>query len=516
MTSHFPQHATVAEPLPAIDLRSSIQAAAQWSEPRAQERLVGGVVSFLVHLILVLLLGFCFSVSWGEHQVKRELVVVLRETDHELTESGDSLLPTEMGGESVDDSEYGVPVHVTIQTTTAVHWQETPQKATTDRKDSTANSLLASDQILMPIGAATGGGVEGRRGGLKGQLLAARGGTTQSEEAVARGLRWLAAHQEQSGRMQFDHTQGPCSGHCRHPGTETCSTAATALAMLPFLGAGQTHREGEHQEVIHKGLLYLAKQMHLESRGGDFRTPAGNLYGQGLATLVFCEAYAMTQDPELKKFAQAGIDFIVAAQHEGGGWRYEPGEPGDTTVTGWQLMALKSGRLAGLQVPQSTIYRVVHFLDTVSSRQGRLAGALYGYQDQEPRMATTAIGLYSRMLTGWHRSRSKLAEGSHYLADLGPSETDMYFNYYATMVLHHFNGPSWPAWNEKLRERLIAEQASAGHEAGSWYYPHQHSAVGGRLYNTCMALMTLEVYYRYMPLYQQSQSVALRQPISIP
>ena len=68
----------------------------------------------------------------------------------------------------------------------------------------------------------------------------------------------------------------------------------------------------------------------------------------------------------------------------------------------------------------------------------------------------------------------------------------------------------------KLRERLIAEQASEGHEAGSWYYPHQHSEVGGRLYNTCMALMTLEVYYRYMPLYQQSQSVALRQPIPIP
>jgi hypothetical protein len=77
----------------------------------------------------------------------------------------------------------------------------------------------------------------------------------------------------------------------------------------------------------------------------------------------------------------------------------------------------------------------------------------------------------------------------------------MYFNYYATMVLNHFNGPSWPDWNRTLRERLIAEQATRGHERGSWYYEHEHSAIGGRLYNTCMALMTLEVYYRYMPLY---------------
>ncbi len=513
---HTTNTTNFAEELPAVDQHGSIESAAQlntrWGEPRVQERLVGGAMSFLIHLILILLLGFCFSISWSDQEASRELVVVIRETEHDLTETGDSLLPTEMGGDSASEIEHGVPIRVKFQAATSLHWQETPEVATTDRIDSAATSLLASDQILMPIGAVTGGGVEGRHGGLKGHLLATRGGTTQSEEAVERGLRWLAAHQEESGRMQFDHTQGPCSGHCRNPGTANCSTAATALALLPFLGAGQTHQHGEHQDVVHKGLLYLTKQMHLDSRGGDFRTPAGNLYGQGLATLAFCEAYAMTRDEELKKFAQAGIDFIVAAQHERGGWRYEPGEPGDTTVTGWQLMALKSGTLAGLEVPQSAIYRVTYFLDGVSNRKGALAGALYGYQDNEPRVATTAIGLYCRMLASWNRLHPKLAKGVSYLADLGPSETDMYFNYYATMVLHHFDGSSWPIWNRKLRDRLIADQAHEGHEAGSWYYPHQHSEAGGRLYNTCMALMTLEVYYRYMPLYQQSPSVAFRQP----
>jgi hypothetical protein len=520
MPSHLPPAAHVAEALPVVDLHSmdepAAQSASNWGEPRVQERLVGGVISFLIHLILILLLGFCFSFSWNDQQPKRELMVVIRETDHKLTESGDSLLPTEMGGESAVETEHGVPIRVQFQTPTSLHWQENPKTATTDHLDPAARSLLASDQILMPIGAATGGGIEGRRGGLKGQLLASRGGTAQSEAAVERGLRWLAAHQEESGRMQFDHTQGPCSGHCRHPGTETCSTASTALALLPFLGAGQTHQQGEYQDFVRKGFLYLAKQMHLDSRGGDFRTPAGNLYGHGLATLAFCEAYAMTGDEELKKFAQAGIDFIVAAQHDRGGWRYEPGEPGDTTVTGWQLMALKSGTLAGLKVPQSAIYRVTYFLDTVSQQQGELAGALYGYQDRDPRIATTAIGLYCRMLSSWNRLHPKLAKGVSYLADLGPSETDMYFNYYATMVIHHFDGPSWPTWNGEMRERLIAEQALAGHEAGSWYYPHKHSEVGGRLYNTCMALMTLEVYYRYMPLYQQSPSVAVRQIMPTP
>ena len=74
------------------------------------------------------------------------------------------------------------------------------------------------------------------------------------------------------------------------------------------------------------------------------------------------------------------------------------------------------------------------------------------------------------------------------------------------MVLNHFDGPSWPVWNQSLRDRLIDEQATQGHESGSWYYEHAHSEIGGRLYNTCMVLLTLEVYYRYMPLYGMANS----------
>jgi hypothetical protein len=52
-----------------------------------------------------------------------------------------------------------------------------------------------------------------------------------------------------------------------------------------------------------------------------------------------------------------------------------------------------------------------------------------------------------------------------------------------------------------MREQLIRTQAQIGHESGSWHFDDQHGNVGGRLYNTAMAVMTLEVYYRYMPLY---------------
>ena len=187
-----------ADTLPAVDHYSdkSPPNDVHWSDPRPQEQLVGVFISFLVHLILILLLGFCFSIAWEGQREAPELIVEIHESAHELSESGDGLLATATGGESVQSVTQGVPIRVEVQATSQVRWQDTSQTASTDQSDSAANSLLASDQILMPIGVETGGGVEGRRGGLKGQLLATRGGTPQSEEAVDRGLRWIASHQE--------------------------------------------------------------------------------------------------------------------------------------------------------------------------------------------------------------------------------------------------------------------------------------------------------------------------------
>jgi hypothetical protein len=80
----------------------------------------------------------------------------------------------------------------------------------------------------------------------------------------------------------------------------------------------------------------------------------------------------------------------------------------------------------------------------------------------------------------------------------------MYYNYQATQVMHHCGGKQWRQWNARLRDHLIRSQARSGHEHGSWYFDDKHSAQGGRLYNTAMAAMMLQVYYRYLPLYGES------------
>ena len=113
----------------------------------------------------------------------------------------------------------------------------------------------------------------------------------------------------------------------------------------------------------------------------------------------------------------------------------------------------------------------------------------------------TAVGLLIRMYLGWQQDDPRLQRGVAFLMEEGPSKDDMYFNYYATQVLHHYGGPDWPKWNVPMRDYLIATQATTGHERGSWFFVDQHGVQGGRLYTTAMCTMILEVYYRHMPLY---------------
>jgi hypothetical protein len=362
-------------------------------------------------------------------------------------------------------------------------------------KDNTATQVSSTPLPLIASAIPSGGGLEGRS--RRQGIALGRGATPQSEAAVERGLNWLVAHQFNNGSWHFDHTQdgGPCNGYCRNPGTNGSSTGATAMALLAFYGAGYTHRSGPHQEPLRRGLYYLMGRMLLTEHGGDLQE--GTMYAQGLSAIALCEAYAMSGDESLRPYAEQSIRFILYAQDKkGGGWRYSPGEPGDTTMHGWQLMALKSASLAGLSVPSPAWHRAGDFLDSVQAD----GGAAYGYRTPQRTLTTSAVGLLCRMYMEWD-NRDALARGVSNLGRAGPSKTNMYYNYYATQVMHHYGGSPWKRWNAKMREHLIATQAAVGHEAGSWHFNDQHGDVGGRLYTTAMAVMTLEVYYRYMPLY---------------
>ena len=367
-----------------------------------------------------------------------------------------------------------------------------------------SDEVAPKNDVARTLEGITGTGFSGRGEKARAQIGKIRGCNEASEAAVARALKWLAAHQQQDGSWNFDHRVGPCNGRCGNAGNlSECRTGATAMALLPFLGAGQTHREGKYKEVVRRGLYFLTSQMKVENHGGlqtgNLAQGGGQLYSHGLAAIALCEAYGMTQDKSLMAPAQLSLNHIMFAQDPvGGGWRYEPRQAGDTSVVGWQLMALKSGHMAYLKVDPKTVQGAVHFLDTV----GVDSGSYYGYTDPGKGQATTAVGLLCRMYLGWKRDNPALQRGIDYLAATGPSKTNLYYDYYATQVLCQNEGEKWDKWNVQMRDWLVASQDTAGHQTGSWHIPGDIGTDrGGRLYSTALSTMILEVYYRHMPLY---------------
>lgn len=342
-------------------------------------------------------------------------------------------------------------------------------------------------------GANLAGMLDGRGQDARARLVKSGGGTKESEKAVELGLAWLARHQKSDGSWSFQH--GPDD-----PGLLDCPTGATGLALLAFLGAGNTHKKGVYLNQVNGGLRFLLD--HIDSEGWLMGTGQATMYVQGICAIALCEAYSMTKDAALKQPAQRAIDFIVSAQDpEGGGWRYRIPQAGDTSVLGWQLMALTSARVAELNVPSRTIVRATKFLKSVEAE----GGAMYGYTHAgSTRPSTTAVGLLCRMYLGREQTNKGLIRGMKRLSDWAPDASDMYYSYYATQAMHHWGGGSWEKWNAVMRNQLVAGQAREGDAAGSWPTDASHGApMGGRLYTTCLSIMTLEVYYRYLPVYRK-------------
>lgn len=382
------------------------------------------------------------------------------------------------------------------------------------------DSTALTSPILSDLAGLVGVGTVGRSGDARDALVASKGGTPGSEVAVARGLKWIAEHQNPNGSWSLLHHLGSCRGRCPNPSTvgndekafNESLASGTGLALLPFLGAGETHLKGRYRKTIQKGLnalVRLGKQK--KDRPGASWVDSGRLYSHGICAIVLAEAYGMTGDPDLRAPAQAAIDFIAYAQDpKGGGWRYTPQSAGDTSVTGWHLMALKSASLAKLKTTKRTTNRAERFLDAVQVREGERYRYTPAREDQEEGNGTrsmTAVGLLGRMYLGWDQSDERLIEGMTWAAGKGPSETDYYRNYYQAQLMFHQTGgigAEWRTWNEAMREQLITQQEKRGHLKGSWWINDRHNRRGGRLYATSLATMTLEVYYRYLPLYQQS------------
>ncbi len=344
------------------------------------------------------------------------------------------------------------------------------------------------------------------------KVLPLFGSNQASEAAVDRALKWLAEHQKTDGSWSFDHTGPPCKKRCPIPGSLAAApNAATGLALLPFLAAGNGPRQGEFRENVAGGLDFLKSQMRpLGPTLVALNEPkSGRMPSHALGTIALCEAGAVSPDRQTRKAAQSAVNFVVLTQNPDGGWPAQPQapaqQPGPSSLdpTGWNLAALKTAQWAGLQVPKKTLKQARAYLDGMRTEDKT------GYRPSEdsgqPDPTATAIAVLSQMYLGWPHQEKELVDYVAAVGKSGPStKGQFYLNYYNGQVMRHHGGPTWNAWNTALRDHLVATQAGQGHAAGSWYVRSTEwgNRQGGRLFCTALGTLILEVYYRHPPLYE--------------
>ena len=450
--------------------------------------------SAILHMVVLMILAL---ITCGANSEEVDLTVIASTNMDELLEE----LPLD------------VPIEVPLDIPTEITTFEAPMDIEPDVQFvEEPDGFLPGDPDLTPgltelgnadLTARIGdGGGEGGTGLIGREKRYNRIKGTPEGKAVAMALKWLAAHQLPDGGWSFKHVVHPnCAGQCRNPGSlDESRIGATGMALLPFLGAGQTHKTGAYKDTVRAGLYFLTRNMKISPKGGEMYEKGGRMYSHGIAAIVLTEAYGMTHDKGLHGPAQASINFICYAQDPvGGGWRYEPRQAGDTSVVGWQMMALKSGHMAYLLVPPIVAKRASAYLDGVAYD----SGARYGYTDgTKGSDATSAIGLLCRMYLGWQKDDPALQRGVAWISAKGPS-SNFYYNYYASQVMRHWEGEDWEKWYDVMGDQLVNSQAQAGHEKGSWWSKGSHGPdTGGRLYCTSMATMILEVPYRHLPIFK--------------
>ncbi len=370
-----------------------------------------------------------------------------------------------------------------------------------------------------------------RRGSFGGRLTAhakaalsdAYGGTPESQEAILRGLRWLANHQEEDGRWSLKYYGRHLSGCDCHLSEEAEAeildndTAGTALALLPFLGEGispttapdEPAELARYRNLVRRGLGWLMKNQVNDLKSDKDGDLGGNTYCHAVGTIALCEAYALTGDERVQLASQRAIKYLMNAQHTAGGWRYGFREAGDMSVVAWVFLAIRSGQLAGLRIDNSPLTRATRFIDSCAVGPEPVRLSQYCYQPgKEPTNPLTAAGLLTRQYLGWPKDNPHLLAGCKKIAQaVPPAEGSqvgpLYFYYYATEVLRHMEGEEWDLWNHRVRELLIRTQEKSGHREGSWSPEGvDWGKRGGRIYATSLALLTLQVYYRHLPLYR--------------
>ncbi|MFH1265525.1 MAG: hypothetical protein ABIK89_07325 [Planctomycetota bacterium] len=374
------------------------------------------------------------------------------------------------------------------------------------------------------IGVGGGGPRFGRKYAPR---AAAKGGGQAEQKAVQWGLEWLKRHQDPEGFWDCDGFDMQCTdSRCDGKGQALNDVGVTGLALLAFLGTGNTINSGPYKSVVRNGVRFLCDVQDPED--GCLVPKEGThwMYNHAIATLALTEAYGLSKWPILKKHAQHALDFVHMSKNPGRAWRYnngevDPVEQNDVSVTGWMVMCLASAKDFGLRYDWRDMEDALRYLDemtdSATGRTGyrekgtfssREAGdeSIWPFEESE---AMTAVAILSRVFAGNVlndiESQFPAIEAGAALLRKRPPEwseekgcIDYYYWYYGSYALYQLSGKGWDKWKTAMVKAVVENQVKEGCERGSW--PPQRDPwgdSGGRVYSTALMTLCLEVFYRY-------------------
>ncbi|MCA9040320.1 MAG: terpene cyclase/mutase family protein [Planctomycetaceae bacterium] len=332
------------------------------------------------------------------------------------------------------------------------------------------------------------------------QVAQAQISSEEIDQAIARGLQFLAQSQDQDHSWKIDSFGQ--------------STAATSLAVMAFMAAGQTPGEGPYGKQVEDAILWVLD--HQENGMLVHKKSHGPFYSHGISTLMLAEAIGMLKQSEsnpvrqlteqrCRKALEEAIEVILKAQdvdkstRHAGGWRYQPtSRDSDLSVTGWQLLALRAARNAGCNVPSKNIDRAVEYV----KRCATVNQPGFAYQPgSSPTPTRSGTGILAMEICGEHLDPVTLraAEG---LRSKPLNYNDQYFfygAYYCSVGMFQMGGRYWTDTREPLFRTLLQAQEADG----SWLAKHGSERNSGKVYCTSMAILALAVEYQYLPIYQR-------------
>lgn len=388
--------------------------------------------------------------------------------------------------------------------------------------DMNSDSPFDSDNVndVIGIGGGAGGKFGGRRGGRR-NLRAAHG--RGLDQALKDALEWLKAHQSPDGSWDTDGFMNECGkiGNtiCDGPGRAQHDVGNTGLALLAFLGEGNTSDDGEYKEQVAKGIKWLRSMQDPDSGLIGEKSSHEFLYNHAIATLALCEAYYASKSPLLKGTCQKAINYINRARNPYSAWRYDEPPLGlnDTSVTGWMVFAIKSAEDAHLQIDEGAYEGAMSWIDEVTdtasgrvgyNEMGSLSSRITGVNDHYPPEkgeAMTAVGLLCRIFMGQDDPKENPILKKHgelmlrKLPEWDPDGfgTDMYYWYYGSYAMYQLGDKYWAKWEPALKKAVVDTQRKDGDEKGSWDPVGPWGFAGGRIYSTALMALCIEVYFRY-------------------